>query len=281
MWPVVKPSISAAEAFTSCTGRVRNLDLRKRLQDIAPIIVADSQTYDASATSTDLHLLQQSDNVGGIVTVGEMVSVYDYRMVPETAPGRWVYDAILLSADDEMCPLCGHRRVKTLDHILAKTRYPSLAVGPYNLIPCCTDCNKSKSNVPPMAKEDQYIHPYYDRVDGDRWLECEIVEKGPAGAHFFVIPSGNWDAVTATRVHGHFERLALARLYASQAGRELSNIRLQLSRLLAKTDPDSVRSHLEDAYESRAAVAVNSWQTALYRAAAENEWYWSGGFNVQ
>ena len=196
-----------------------------------PFIVAASQAFDTAAKGANLHLIHQTTTVGGIVSSAEMEAVYTGRMVPEESPGRAIYDVLLMAASGDFCPLCGHGLVKTLDHVLPKTKYPALAVAPLNLVPCCSDCNKSKTNIPPSEKENQFLHPYYDSIEDDPWLSCELIEADPPGARFFVEPFSDWDSVMASRVCNQFKTLELGKLYASQAGRELSNLRLQLTRL--------------------------------------------------
>lgn len=71
-------------------------------------------------------------------------------------------DKIILLAHNGRCPYCGQQIVKTLDHYLPKTLYPTYAITPYNLVPSCDACNKIKMTESFDSYEQQTIHPYYD-----------------------------------------------------------------------------------------------------------------------
>ena len=184
----------------------------------------------------------------------------------------------MMAAAHGQCPFCGHLPVSTLDHCLPKAKHPALAVTPVNLIPCCKDCNHNKGTLGPNSSETQFLHAYYDDLTADRWLFAEIVEASPPGAVFFVSPPDQWDDSTAARVQRHFDELKLARLYASQAGRQLQNIRRSLSNILDAAGTIAVRDDLIQRSQSCAAVGVNSWDGALYEAASQSDWYCNGGF---
>ncbi|MFN3771732.1 hypothetical protein [Cloacibacterium normanense] len=82
--------------------------------------------------------------------------------------GRWLTKAMNV----KVCPYCNHNYIFTiniekkenvnnkissrpqLDHYLPKAKYPILALSIYNLIPCCTVCNKIK------AEKEFSFYPY-------------------------------------------------------------------------------------------------------------------------
>ncbi len=178
------------------------------------------------------------------------------------------------------CPFCGHRTVSTLDHCLTKARHPSLSVTPINLVPSCKDCNHKKGNPSLVGNADQFLNAYYDDVTGVVWLRAEIVEGSPAGIRFFVDAPTEWDAITSVRVINHFQLLEIAKLYASQGGRQLRNSRGALHEFHEAGGIQVVRDDLWRSHRSSSQVDLNSWLTALYRAAAESDWYCDGGFEA-
>jgi hypothetical protein len=199
-------------------------------------------------------------------------------MVRAGSRGNGIYNAIKMSAPHGQCPFCGHLPVSTLDHSLPKNVFPALAVTPVNLIPCCKDCNHKKGSGGPKVQDEQYIHAYYDDLSEDRWLYATIVMQSPPSAIFYVDGPRRWNDLTRARVKWHFDNLQLSNLYASQAGRELQNIRRLLSRLYDAVDARAVAEHLKEKSASCEEVTLNSWQGALYEAASESEWYCEGGF---
>lgn len=147
MWRVELPNHSARETSTTCINRVRDAELRRRLQRVEPDIVAASDAFEDAAPLTELHTIPTADNVAGIVSTAEMTKVYVQRMAKTGAPGREIYDQLRAAARNDRCPLCGQRLVTTLDHHLPKAEYPALAVAPVNLVPSCSDC-KGRSSTP-------------------------------------------------------------------------------------------------------------------------------------
>lgn len=277
MWTIDKPLIGALENFETCIEGVRPGDLKNRLSEIKDDIDVGGAIFEQSASTSSLFEIEASDLVG-TVTAGEMANLYDRHMARSGSRGRDTYDKLMIAAEHDQCPFCGHRIVSTLDHSLPKANHPLFAVTPVNLVPCCKDCNHAKGTQTATAEEEQLLHPYYDDVTADRWLFAEIVRGRPPGAIFRVVSPNDWSDSIAARVALQFDTLKLAQLYASQAGRQLQNMRRALVEILEGADPAAVKRELERRARSCADVAVNSWEGALYEAAAESEWYCAGGF---
>jgi hypothetical protein len=138
--------------------------------------------------------------------------------------------------------------------------------------------NKSKLDLVPISAEKQTLHPYFDDVEGTRWLAAEVVKQRPAALKLNVDAPAGWKALTSQRVRYHFKVFRLAQLYASHAAEELLNIRRQIVSLHAVAGPKEVRAHLLERRDSCEANYLNSWQSATYRALAESDWYVGGGF---
>ena len=218
------------------------------------------------------------DNVSGQVSADEMVKVYTDRMVGKQSPGRIYYDKLKSTPPHGRCPLCGQRVVSTLDHHLPKANYPALAVTPINLIPSCNDCNKIKSNNIPTCAAEETLHPYFDDVEIDYWLKCTVIEETPVSVHFYADPPEHWDDLLSNRVRYHFTSLELSKLYVSHASEELISICTLMQNTFNSGGMLSVKELLLDTASSRATVFKNSWQTAMYIALANNDWYCNGGF---
>ncbi len=170
MWCVDRPTFDARETFATCISRIKDAELKTRLENVADHVEIEAASYTARAQASTLHLVLRTDDVAGLVTTDEMVSVYDQRMAKKTGPGRHVYDAIRLLPKHGVCPFCDHRPVSTLDHLLPKRLFPSLALAPDNLVGACADCNKLKLTLAPTTAGDVILHPYFDDVDSERWL---------------------------------------------------------------------------------------------------------------
>lgn len=283
MWRIPKPDLSAVEVFDICRAGIRNKDLRARLKSVRASIETAADAFDVAASSTEVHLIDGETHVAGVVTAAEMTALYDRHMAREGSRGRETYDDLMIAAVDDMCPFCGHRTVSTLDHCMPKAEHPALAVTPINLVPCCKDCNFDKGNLALLGKEDQLLNAYYDDVTKQEWLTATIVEGAPPGIVYSVaaaLPAG-MSASMHTRIFNHFEKLGLAKLYASQGGRHLRNIAGSLRTFYKTGGADEVRVDLLRRYQSHFDVDRNSWQTVLYGAAASSDWYCDGGFDAK
>lgn len=277
MWTIEKPLLSALDTFDTCRAGIIDMGLRGRLLAARPLIGAAEVALDAAAVAGTAHLIAASTHVGA-VTSAEMEGLYTRHMARVKSRGRDIYDQLMMAAVNDMCPFCGHRNVSTLDHTLPKASHPALAVTPINLVPCCKDCNHGKGTVFPTEAAEQWLNAYYDDISVDRWLFAEIVEGAPPAAMFFVAAPDAWNEVTASRVQNQFERLGLAKLYASQAARQFQNARHALKEIYDSAGPDGVQEDLNRRYISCTAVMVNSWEAALYQAASVSDWYCDGGF---
>jgi len=233
--------------------------------------------YIDMAENGELHLVSQVNAIG-LVKGNEMIKTYEGRMAKKGQHGRPIYDQIKLLPENDRCPFCDHRNISTLDHVLPKTHYPFLAVTPVNLVACCSDCNKLKIDTAPTSASDIVIHPYFDVVSDQKWLNAKVIESSPAALIFTVIEVAEWDNTLNERVAHHFNLLELGNLYSKQAGREISDIRQNLQRHFDFGGADAVRTELEFQCESRRANRINSWQTATYEAISKSDWFHEEGF---
>jgi hypothetical protein len=274
-----KPDDTPSAVFRLCISKVKNRDLKRRLTSVEPIVVKTSEDYNIAAESAALHTFPRSADVG-LITRDEMIDVYVGRMVPETQPGRVVYDRLMNAPALGRCPLCGVGLVKTLDHHLPKTQYTALSVTPTNLIPSCYWCQFSKRQGYPTTAGEQTLHPYYDDFTNDRWLRAEVIETRPASFVFSVDPPNGWTEETANRLRSHMKTFCLYDLYSSNAGSELRNMHYRLNELFIDGGPGSVRTHLLEEAATRRAANLNSWETATYNAAAASDWFCDRGFEL-
>ncbi|WP_449542689.1 HNH endonuclease [Enterobacter ludwigii] len=273
-----KPNDNAIDVFTLCISKVRNANLKKNLGDITQLINQAAIEYDQHAQNADLYLVPQSIDINENITKVVMEKVYTQRMAKESSPGRNIYDRLRSSADFNQCPLCGHRQVKTLDHYLPKANYSKHVVMPFNLIPACSDCNKDKLDAVFSDKESQTLHPYYDNVTEYQWLFAEIIEGEPISVRFYTQEVSEYDDILNSRIKNHFNAFKLNSLYVSQSGVLLANLRYRVIDLYEKGGAEAVSEYFGAEAESRVRNCLNSWETAIYLALSESEWYCNGGF---
>ncbi|OMQ28585.1 HNH endonuclease signature motif containing protein [Rhodococcus sp. D-1] len=274
MWKVKRPAFDAQEVFEQCISRISRPDLSNAAKEAGEA----AKSYEDAILAGTVHELKLPDFQSKFVTVAELKLNYTSRMVKATQPGRYIYDALFNAVEDDRCPMCGHREIRSLDHALPKAHYPLLSVVPINLVPCCSDCNRDKKESRPTKAENVFLNPYFEDLDKDIWLVADIVEGDPAGATFDVDPPAHWPDVLAARVENHFDELGLGALYAAQAGPEIRAQERCMERAFARAGVDGVREDLADKRDGRRDMFNNSWQGALFHALYESDWYCKEGF---
>ncbi|EMS0914357.1 HNH endonuclease [Salmonella enterica] len=273
MKKLLKPNDSALDVFQVCIDRIRDEDLKRRLIACSQEIQDSSIEFDAKASNAQLHTILSKDNIATVVTANEMKAVYTNRMAKKLAPGRIFYDKLMSLPDHGRCPLCSQRVVSTLDHYLPKAHFPSLAVSPFNLIPACQDCNKTKSEDIPSCSEEETLHPYYDDVEAFVWVKARIRESIPVVIDFYVDPPEECPPILAERMKYHFKAFRLAALYASHAAEELASIEYIAKRVHDESGSVELKKYLAETAAGKQSVSLNSWQSALYSCLSENEWF--------
>jgi hypothetical protein len=272
------PMFSETDVFEDCIA-VKEEPVRSRLKGIAAYVASAADNYKEKAKSLTFHLIKTEDGVGGSVSTSEMTDLYKSVFARKSSPVRVkYYDELRLAPDHGRCPMCGQRDVSTLDHYLPKSKNPSLAVTPVNLVPVCQDCNKAKSEHHPKSSEQQFIHPYYDKLPVDIWLVADLEESKPPALKFHVLTPLNCDETLAKRLVWHFDKLKLAKLYASHAGTMLTGIADKLKAAGDRGGKDEVRFILGEDARSWSKANLNGWQAAMYRTLAASDWFCEEGY---
>ncbi|WP_339283540.1 hypothetical protein [Paenibacillus sp. FSL R5-0486] len=270
-----KPTIKVEDVFIKTISKVKDKSLKRRLEKCLPEIIIDSNEFDLKASNAKLHEIAEKSHVNGDITKDEMIKVYDGRLAKKDSPGREFYMTLRYPKGIDKCPLCGQLPIKTLDHYLAKTKHPSLAISPNNLVPACSDCNKIKGSVNPINSEQETLHPYFDNIDGDQWLFAEVIHTDPVSLIFYIRSPDNATQLMEKRVKYHFELYELNSLYSSEAASEISDISYQIGRLFDLGGAEAVRLHLTETADSCLSSRKNSWKSAMYQALAADSWYCS------
>jgi hypothetical protein len=280
MRSLAEPAHDARTTLELCANALRDEALAARLRSVASEIVAAEARYKEQGRKASLFTIAGTGDVAGHVGLEEMSALYKGTLSRLGSGPRRIYDEIKSAPRNGVCPLCGQRVVSTLDHYLPKSRHPTLAVTPVNLVPSCADCNKAKLDRQPTLASEQTLHPYFDEVDDDVWLVAKVEAAAPPALVFYPDSPAGWDDVKRARVSTHFRTFGLGRLYATHAAEELLNIRHSLGLMAGRGGAATLRAHLIEQAESRQAMAKNSWQSAMYKALAESEWFCEEGYKL-
>ncbi|WP_152184548.1 HNH endonuclease [Sulfurimonas indica] len=271
---ITKPSISPLRTYVRCYSSYR-IAAKNNFRAIAKFIDIQSLDYDRRANNKNLYTFSVHTHVHGHISKNEMVKLYNDKMVKHPT-GRKIYDKLMGLAPLDRCPFCGIGRVKTLDHYLPETKFPTFSVLPYNLVASCRDCNIGKSTHFASTQNTQTIHPYYDDYTHEQWLYAKVLESIPVSIEFYVNPPSHWDQVDKDRVQEHFKSYELAERFSIEASNALADLREEF--ILYKSSPSIIQKELKKkakVYESR---YKNSFETAMYQALYKSQWYCNGGY---
>lgn len=265
-----KPTYDLKYHLDSCISHCRTN--KTEMQNFTNDIIERANSYDNKATIDELFTFERLSNIP--FDANSLINLYTTHMSKKGSIGRDIYDKLILSAKGR-CPFCASGIPTTIDHFLSKdveNGFPELSIVPINLVPCCKDCNHMKSNKIPAAQDEQFIHPYYDDVNNDKWLYAKVsyeISNEPVLIFYVSCPS-DWDDTLKARIQNQFKLLNLNSTYSQQAANELSGILYSLKELFINGGENAVKEYLIREANSREQANKNSWQTAMYYALAED-----------
>ncbi|MET8751374.1 hypothetical protein ABZW32_14935 [Streptomyces sp. NPDC004667] len=287
MWHLDPPELSARDSWERCTLKSRGPKGTKGFGEKLRKAVGTAQTaadafVTAARASTLHHLEPTALGLGdGIENKTITTIVYENGMVRVGTPGREIYDALMDAPEDGLCPLCKHSEATQLDHVMPKAVHPALCVAPQNLVPVCGICNHTKSDGTPEDADKVLLHPYYDHVDHETWLDAAITPGSYGLLKYFVAAPPTWDSVLTARVQHHFEFLELGKRYSTRANGTLRGMRHHLTRQLDAIGPAGVQAYLNELADSHLAADLNHWTGVAYRAWARDDAFCEGSFAEQ
>lgn len=272
---IPKPNISPLRTYVRCYSSFRE-ETKTKFKSIVGFIKEQSDSYDRKATSKELYIFQVHDIVQYDISKDDMIKLYDQKMVGH-ATGRKIYDKLMLLAPLNKCPFCGFGQVSTLDHYLPKSKFPIFSVLPYNLIPCCRDCNTGKLAGYATTMNKQTLHPYYDDFTAEQWLFARVLKIPHLSMEYYVKPPEDWGNVAKERVKSHFINYGLAKRFSIEASSILADLRNEF--LSLSLSPEDIVKELKKHYNVKKMKHLNSWETAMYQALYQDQWYCNGGYN--
>lgn len=249
------------------------------IDSVVEILRERETLYVEKVDDNTLYEVPREQNISARVDKAKMVSYYEYRIL-DKPNGRIFYDELILSAPQNICPYCTIRIVKTIDHFLPKSEYPSYSITPFNLVPSCRDCNTDKKISYPTNSNDQTFHPYFDKVDAECWLKAELRHTEPLSFQYDVIRPIGWDDIKLARASSHFVGYNINELFSNEADRELRGMQ-HLFKDLRSKDRNLLKAHLAETYDSCLnGLGPIDWKTLVYQELATNEWFLDGCLGV-
>ncbi|NQX17524.1 HNH endonuclease [Rathayibacter sp. VKM Ac-2857] len=225
-----------------------------------------------------IYLISKESFAISRLTEGELKKLYSNQVASIGRPAREFYDEILLGARQNRCSYCQYGAASTLDHFIPKDKVPGLAIDPWNLIPCCWDCNHRMLSVFRTTPDTQALHPYALPNMG-RWLRA-VLNSDAGTVSFFVETDSSVDSTVSRRISQSFDDLGLAALYSKVSGADLAKLNQQLGRYFPSAHEQLIREHLSESARQEFSFDSNSREGAMLEALAGDDWYCAGGFAI-
>lgn len=264
--PKPLPDIKPEDIFKKCVSGYKDQQKVSTLLQCKCMIEHDSVLYDRVVPAKLEEFKQLS--LPGNIDPKEISKVYTEKFADESGPGRKYYNAIKEQADRNICPICGIRMVKTLDHYLPKSKFPTLSVTPSNLIPSCRDCNMDKRDNVACDSQNTPVHLYFDDIPNEPWLQVTIGDH--LEALYYVSCPDTWDEGLRGRLEKHLDFYNLHDLYSSHASSEIADSIYMWTKTVLQSNFDTLKLILMDECKSAELNDINSWKSALYRGLVKN-----------
>lgn len=275
MKQINKPTQTVVDILNILKSETNRKDAILDIDSIYIVLSERESLYTEKVDNNSLFEIPREYYISARVNKAKMISYYEYRIL-EKLKGRAFYDEIILSAPNNICPYCTIKTVKTIDHFLPKSEYPSYSITPLNLVPSCRDCNTDKKISYPTNSNDQTFHPYFDKVDKECWIKAELRQSEPLSFQYNVIRPAGWNNTKFNRASSHFKGYNINQLFSNEADRELRGMQHQL-KILHSKDMNLLKQHLEETYVSCLnGLGILDWKTLMYKELSTNNWFIKG-----
>lgn len=255
------PDTNPKDIFVECVNGYIDKGKTEKLLRCKELVSIDSTEYDKHVPSS-IHQFSAS-TLPDDVSTNELSLVYTQKFAAQDSPGRKYYNAIKEQAPRGVCPICGIRMVNTLDHYLPKSKIPTLAVTPNNLIPSCRDCNTDKRSDMSLDPSNTPVHIYCDDIPNEPWLFVKLDDK--LEAMYYIACPESWDANLRSRLENHLNCYKLHSLYSSHAAQEIADKIGMWETLVTAGGLEQLYLIIEAECKSIELNDINSWKAALYR----------------
>jgi hypothetical protein len=278
VWSVEPPTFTVTETATLCVRGINNRGLADRVRAAHPVLTANSDRLRKAASDATMHTItEHSCPRGRDLSAKDMEWLYTAQLAKKGRPARAHYDRLLSSARHRLCSYCQYGAATTLDHVVPKSRVPALAIDPWNLVPCCADCNHTLGNAHSDRPDEQLLHPYAMPPTG-RWLFARVREQIPVTLEFTAEPGAELPPLLQRRIRHQFRALELGAHFSQVVAQQVTSTNRILVRRLGDADPHTIRTHLRELADNEALADLNDRRAIVYEALADSDWYCREGF---
>lgn len=122
------------------------------------------------------------------------------------------------------CQNCTINEIDSMDHILGQAEFPEFAVHPKNLFPCCTVCNRKKSNQYVDEEGSQlFLNLFLDDLPQSQYLHVDFGDNWLP--HFRLEQPDDVPDNIFHLIERHYEQLDLLNRFSDNSNAIISSLR--------------------------------------------------------
>ncbi|MEO1850101.1 MAG: HNH endonuclease signature motif containing protein [Psychrobacter sp.] len=247
-------------SFKKCVEIIAGSDKNEEDVDRILGIELELRSYIASylVNRNSLELLQQ--NAFSKEVKESLLSCYS-SMPARLKRELDLYKANVLSGLNK-CPYCLISEADTSDHFMPKQKFPEFSFYIYNLIPCCSNCNRRKGERWLNENGRMFFNPYFDSMPAGV-LDVEVSLEEPS-VNFFI-------ARDRCILSSHIKYLDLIRRYNDQGSNTVSEVVEVLKDYPELTEPDAFAFEMgKEASKSKKRYGENHYEYLIYYNLSQN-----------
>lgn len=275
MKPLPLPAIGYRDLYRIAIAQTQKLADQAVLMALEDRIVQAGADYEAAMLAFGPHAITPI-----VLSAAEDVlasALYEKRIRSKKGACRSTYDALFASASH--CPYCEDGEIYEIDHFLPQHRHHDIVMYPGNLVPICHPCNHIKLEKLPVSAQQSFLHPYFDRLPGVRWLFARIDREanGPV-LNYRVMLDPAVHGTLSSRLAYHFDTLRLPRRMWTRSSRVLVELQSDVETHLDALGPEGLSHHFQEESEKHFSRHGNTLEAAAYQAASLDGAFCAGGF---
>ncbi|QQA75159.1 HNH endonuclease [Pectobacterium parmentieri] len=165
------------------------------------------------------------------------------------------------------CQNCTINEADTMDHILSQSFFPEFAVHPNNLFPCCSVCNRKKSDRYTGGNDSQlFLNLYLDDLPNSQYLHVEFGHNWLP--HFWLEQPNDVPDSIFHLIESHYQQLDLLNRFRDSSNEIIS----QLKCTIRIFGGDRVQDKIDElCQELEVFLGYNHRKVVLYRALGRSE----------
>lgn len=159
-------------------------------------------------------------------------------------------------------PYCLISEADSKDHYLPKEKFPEFSFFVFNLVPCCTNCNRRKGEKWLDQGERAFFNPYFDLLP-KRFLGVDVSATDMTVSFYLVERKGV--------IFSHVNKLKIIERYNDQGSAVLSSVLGLVEEYAELQDDQTFRNYMDREYRRHSSrFGENHYTSLIYESLRDN-----------